>query len=213
MKRLYFYLILCTCLIHHNSFAERCTEVLDSTLPTVLESTIEGIEFRDNCTKYEYMHYYFNNKESAAELRCSTCRRGYSLITLSHFLDDIDTGANCEDNDRHAVVCAKPCDSSCVDDPSWSNDTGAVEVFFARYCKYKNKVCVTEDYYRCLPNYFGTPTENEDNCISCSIATNNSNSKADAGAESITECYLPANKTLTDNSGKYTYTEDCYYSN
>lgn len=32
-----------------------------------------------------------------------------------------------------------------------------------------------------------------------------------AGATSITDCFIPAGKTVSDETGSYIYTEDCYY--
>lgn len=36
---------------------------------------------------------------------------------------------------------------------------------------------------------------------------------SEAGATSITGCYIPAGTTGSDSTGGYTYAEDCYYSN
>lgn len=35
---------------------------------------------------------------------------------------------------------------------------------------------------------------------------------SEMGATEITECYIPAGTVMTDTTGTYTYTEDCYYS-
>lgn len=35
----------------------------------------------------------------------------------------------------------------------------------------------------------------------------------DAGATSMTECYMPANTSVTDWTGTYIFTSDCYYDN
>ncbi len=159
------------------------------------------------------MHYYQDGRETAAELRCTRCGFGYTLITLSHNTDDIDTGASCEDNDRYAVVCAAPCDSNCKSDTGWSNDSEGVEIMTDRYCAHSNKVCLETNFYQCAAGYFGSATDDTDNCTTCAAATGNNAAQSLAGAQKITECYLPSGSPFSDSIGSGKYTAKCYYTN
>ncbi|MBQ8255568.1 MAG: hypothetical protein IJY99_01210 [Alphaproteobacteria bacterium] len=70
--------------------------------------------------------------------------------------------------------------------------------------------CVAgETSYACVKNKYGSPTSATD-ANACQNCPPNSVT-ASHGAQSITECYLPAGTEYTDATGTYTYTEDCYY--
>jgi len=50
-------------------------------------------------------------------------------------------------------------------------------------------------------------------CARCPSSGGVYGTTADAGATSITSCYLSSGTTFSDNTGSGTYTSDCYYSN
>lgn len=62
--------------------------------------------------------------------------------------------------------------------------------------------------YKCESGYYGTPLNASSGCTKCP-----SPGTSAQGATSITQCYIPANTSLSDTTGSYTYTSDCYYSN
>lgn len=49
-------------------------------------------------------------------------------------------------------------------------------------------------------------------CLQCPSSGGIHGTTAGTGATSITECYIPANTSLSDTGGTYTYTQDCHYS-
>lgn len=77
------------------------------------------------------------------------------------------------------------------------------------YCEDGNMCSQLTFLYRCAAGYYGSPTSSLSGCTECpspgtSVAGSNT---------SKTDCYIPANTQLTDSSGTFTYTTNCYYSN
>jgi hypothetical protein len=64
---------------------------------------------------------------------------------------------------------------------------------------------VTE--YQCGANYYGTATNNSTSCTSCL-----NNGKKAVGNGDITDCYIPAGQEISDDTGKFTFDQDCHYS-
>ena len=84
-----------------------------------------------------------------------------------------------------------------------------VEVASTLNC-YVTCSCLIDDYeYYCEKNYWGTPTNGSSGCTACP----GGGLTESVAAESITECYLPANTNYEDSTGTYIFTDDCFYSN
>lgn len=62
--------------------------------------------------------------------------------------------------------------------------------------------------YRCAAGYYGSSTNGSSGCSKCP-----SPGTSDAGATSITSCYIKSGTTGTETNGTYIYTSNCYYSN
>lgn len=63
--------------------------------------------------------------------------------------------------------------------------------------------------YGCATNFYTTATSPSAS-MTCSACP--SSGKSAIGNTTITGCYIPANTDLTDTSGTYKYTSNCYYS-
>lgn len=75
-------------------------------------------------------------------------------------------------------------------------------------------VCETEwQYsYRCARGYYGNPTaSNPKVCVRCPTFDTIQGTTPDAGATQIGDCYLPSGSKLSDPTGQYEFSEDCYY--
>lgn len=71
------------------------------------------------------------------------------------------------------------------------------------YNAYAACQATTKTYTACKPGYYlsaGT-------CVACP----ESGTSADKNNSGITDCYIPADTTITDETGEYTYISDCYY--
>ncbi len=90
--------------------------------------------------------------------------------------------------------------------------------------------CTTRTEYRCAVGYYDANTTtfgtNASDCTKCPAPTDNISSAkfgagatSSAGAKGITSCYIPmatgnllSDITLTDESGTYSFTADCHYT-
>lgn len=59
----------------------------------------------------------------------------------------------------------------------------------------------------CLQGYY----KNGDSCSPCPDFGGTAGTTSGNGADSITDCYLPAGTSGSDATGSFTYTSDCYY--
>ena len=61
--------------------------------------------------------------------------------------------------------------------------------------------------YRCATGYWGKSTNGTSGCISCPAPGTST-----PPANYVIQCYVPKNTALSDNTGDYTFTNDCYYN-
>lgn len=74
----------------------------------------------------------------------------------------------------------------------------------------ENETCTSSNItYRCAAGYYGTTTNGTSGCTKCPTPGTST-----AGTNtSMTQCYIPAGTEMSDSSGTYIYTKNCYYSN
>lgn len=76
--------------------------------------------------------------------------------------------------------------------------------------------CDTVSTYRCGAGYYGKPTSETSGCNPCpNFDPNDTNPiiSSENPRTSITSCYIMPNKTMSDSTGSYTYTDGCFYKN
>ncbi|MBQ8367704.1 MAG: hypothetical protein IJX43_01425 [Alphaproteobacteria bacterium] len=73
--------------------------------------------------------------------------------------------------------------------------------------------CDTGYYGSALYSYTERYGDNFSGCYRCPSSGGVYGTTAGPGAISITECYLPAGTSFSDDIGSGTYSDDCYYSN
>ncbi|MDR2413139.1 MAG: hypothetical protein LBD50_02920 [Rickettsiales bacterium] len=66
-----------------------------------------------------------------------------------------------------------------------------------------NCSCTDAGYYK---NEYGS------NAYTCTICPNNPPATGAAGSTSIINCYIPANSLLSDATGSYLFSSNCFYS-
>lgn len=71
-----------------------------------------------------------------------------------------------------------------------------------------NGTCNGTTTLTCNKGYYGTST-----CARCPSSSGVYGTTASTGATSVTSCYIPANTTISDSTGKYVFTNNCYYTN
>lgn len=199
--------------------AEMCTTTSTNT-PTGTTPPVSR-NYIQNCISVSYTNYYFSATSSTAVYstpHCTQCMPGYSLITLDNS-GEASWTASCEDNNPTFTICAKPCDSTCVNDNDWWDDSDGVDVTTLRTCKYDGNVCVETNSYRCAYGYYGESFfgYNRPECTLCPVTQT---SYRQYGASNpdydtyITDCYIQKNKPyLKDSTGIYSCSENAYYKN
>lgn len=75
--------------------------------------------------------------------------------------------------------------------------------------------------YRCASGSYGNPTSSTSGCSRCPSVSSGSSGgmlimadygNSDAGATDITDCYAEADTQYSDSTGKFKFTDDCYYT-
>lgn len=126
--------------------------------------------------------------------------------------DVFQPNAACGDTTRvwydYCQNCTEAC-SWCTYDPDndpWS-DEGIYEERHTCWC-----ICGDggEDVeYRCAKGYYGT----EQDCTICPIFNGSEADSVPGENTSITDCFVPANMSATDEKGIAVYNRNCHYSN
>lgn len=126
---------------------------------------------------------------------CTSCPSGYELKQYTATSTEV---RGCTVN---YTLCVPSCPSECPS-PSWTNfGTGAQKRCETRSAPYK---CG----YRCATNYYGNANSSGKGCTTCP-----SGGSSVAGSTSVTNCYVPAGYNSSDSTGKWTYTQACFWSN
>lgn len=104
-----------------------------------------------------------------------------------------------------------PCPScSNCQSTSWTSLTADYEKRTVATCNCG--VCNTSTQYRCGEGYYGSSTNGTSGCNQCPMDGNTYGLSA-AGSTAKTSCYILSGESLSDSTGTFTYTSDCYYTN
>ena len=72
---------------------------------------------------------------------------------------------------------------------------------------------ITSNYYSCAKGYYGIAGTTASGCTRCPSLDSASATTPSYGSSATTSCYIPSGIDITDNSGTYTFTTNCYYKN
>lgn len=101
--------------------------------------------------------------------------------------------------------CKCPACTDCESDLDWVTISDGYQRKEVRECNCG--VCnVVLTGYQCAPGYWGRTSDGETGCEPCPTG-----GTSNAGSNSITECYIPADEVFPDTVGNYKFTSDCYY--
>lgn len=185
--------------------------VFDDSLPT---NVIR------NCSSYSDSCY------SGTRIRtCNTCNSGYTRtkqtatvptctgsITYYDCQSDGsggDGGDGGDTGDGEITDCAHLCDSCTTLSNRWMATLGSpgYESRTTKRCGPLTKCeCVSNTEYRCAAGYYGTPYfSGTKGCTKC---PGDGTSLADSNTK-ITDCYMTGG---SDDTGTFTYTSNCYYT-
>lgn len=119
-----------------------------------------------------------------------------------------------------SIVQCTPTGTSCSLCTSYSCDSGyyGTATSASAGCTVcpSNATCTggNDSTFLCDKGYYKSSTS----CSRCPSETNYDGTRiygttTDTGAISMTDCYMPKNTPITDWTGTYEFTSDCYYNN
>lgn len=156
---------------------------------------------------------------------CSSCPSGYSLESKSVTLLT-DNGGTCNTTYNTCVGsgtggggeddCDGTCDN-CNSDLVWRNVALGYQAYTTATCNEQTCFCSKKTTFRCAGGYYGNPPAiqmvgNYTGCDRCPDFGSSGAGASKAGSTKITQCYVSAGTTSADETGGYTYTQNCYYS-
>jgi len=149
---------------------------------------------------------------------CYKCKDGYKQVTKT------DTVGPC--SAAEYITCAEDTGGSTGGGDTGSCENGTctanndkwisagngyeanpVHACFGSECK------LMGTNYRCAAGYWGSSTNGTSGCDECPGLDSYHPGKSNPGNNTnITDCYIPKNINITDDTGTYHFTSDCKYS-
>lgn len=151
---------------------------------------------------------------------CTKCKDGY--IDQAEEVTDPDCPNTSKKN-----TCSMPCtdDSDCESlTTDWSSPLNGTQSKTTGTCTLNQ--CTTIQENRCVPGYYksnkilttcikcdaGYYCPDGTSKLSCAEKTGDSPATSAAGSDSISDCYVPANKTYQNSTGQFEFSAACYYN-
>lgn len=167
-----------------------------------------------NCTS-QNTKCYGNN----IVVSCDICKTGYTRTPQSATgpgCSNTITWYNCEYNSSGGGgdTCDGTCDN-CLSTSWTAADTGYQSRTKAT-CNTTTCKCSTSREYRCAAGYYGSPPAIQQigsltGCTRCPASGVRFGNSA-VGSTTITSCYLATGTGISDTTGTFTYTSNCYYT-
>lgn len=109
------------------------------------------------------------------------------------------------------------CDGTCDDCVStdWTPGLSGLETQTTATCNKLTCECTKIIDTRCQAGYYGSgrfTINGTDPCTICPSSGGIAGQSVTGSNTKITDCYIPANTSMSDGTGTYTYTNNCYYT-
>lgn len=204
------------------STTSRCEEISGSHIiaseDTSLTPTVSVDESCKRVTAVYYQTKYIGTGSTSTPMKktsCLECATGY--VAEPHSGNTL--GAVCRVtwySCKKASIATTPCEGLPCEDmtsSTYQSYSGTSTNHNLTRCDVSRNICL----YVCKKNYYARLTSVVGSPRTCSVcpSVGNNNVKGyttSYGADSITECYIPGNTDITDNTGTYRFTSNCYYS-
>lgn len=186
---------------------------LDDSLP---------VNVMRNCSNYSDSCY------SGTRIRtCTTCNSGYTrtqqTTTVSTCTGSITyydcqsdgSGGDGGDGDLDPIdpfpdLCDGTCDN-CISLPTWLPIIGSDghEQKTTKTCNTATCKCNSSTEYRCAAGYYGVSFLGRSGCTRCPSSGGVYGTSTAGSNTKITDCYMTSG---SDDTGTFTYTSNCYYT-
>lgn len=144
----------------------------------------------------------------------SVCPRGQSAKLPAGYTGSVTIGVQTQCNDTNSYSCK--CGMSTASKLSCASGYyGTPQYVYYRgdafsgcvKCPANTATC-SGTTFTCARGYY----KDGNKCTRCPSSDGVYGTTALSGATSITQCYIPSGSQMSDNTGTYTYTSNCYYS-
>ncbi len=191
-----------------------------ATCPTSTTAIVLDM-IHPSCTSYTTKCLYNSSNNQYLRYRsCNSCSDPFEIETqkLSDELaySSVCGTANFTTMTRNICTCGTQCDG-CGALSVWGGNAIAYETRTVYSCGYAtNCECKSSTEARCREGYYGSVTIAGvgvlNNCKRCPSSGGVYGTIAAGNGTAITSCYIPTTATLTDDTGAYGYTSNCYYT-
>ena len=164
-----------------------------------------------NCTTVKsttcYKPTYGTSVEVFKYTSCATCPDGFKIQSKTDL--NMCSGAGVTYND--CVPCNTNCLLACTS-TSWTTTNTKYQSRTYSTCNKCSGSCVNTTQYRCASGFYGSPTSTSSGCYDCPTE-NNLKGISTAGQNTyVTQCFYESGGIVTETSGFWKYTENCFYS-
>ncbi|MBQ8293850.1 MAG: hypothetical protein IJX89_00490 [Alphaproteobacteria bacterium] len=143
------------------------------------------------------------NCGTATYTDCNTCASGYTRSTETITISSTEsyTIGTCTRTLSPIEPITPTCPDLCPEN-TWTDYGNTQQI------RCNDELIIPACEYQCRAGYYGDGTT----CTRCPSSGGVYGTSA-AGSTAITSCYIPANSSMSDTTGTYTFTSNCYYSN
>lgn len=151
------------------------------------------------------------------------CNADYLVLESQNLSDESAFGTVCgvsfTTTTRNICTCGTQCDSCGAGiTPLWFSPETGYQSQIEYSCGLTTECeCTQSTKYRCDAGYYGTASYSQltgyRGCTRCPSSGGVYGTSTAGNGTEITSCYIPTTSTLTDDTGSYQYTSNCYYSN
>lgn len=159
-----------------------------------------------HCSSTSTNYYYADNVGTRyyKVTICTGCDSDYKITA------DQRTVGTCSFNVQYCDLCTA-C-TNCTS-TSWTTASNGINQSqtLAR-CEDKcTNTCSKTTYYRCLGGYYGTPTSTTTGCYVCPTSGGLTGTSVAGSNSKVENCYFPSGRSVTDSTGTYQFTSNCFY--
>ena len=121
----------------------------------------------------------------------------------------------------HATACpgvnltgCQQCKETCTNctSQSWTTTNTKYQKKVVASCDTCSGSCTKTTSYRCASGFYGSPTSTSSGCYDCPTENNLKGTSTAGYNTSVTQCFYESGGIVTETSGFWKYTENCFYS-
>lgn len=149
-----------------------------------------------------------------------TCASGYTGTASYRYSNGLNNFTGCTKNGGSS---GGDCDGTCTNCTStlWTDYATGYQNKTTATCNTVTCKCTKSTDYRCAAGYYKSGVirclgsiDGSASCSGCSRCPPSGGiyGSSAPGSTAITACYIPTDTSMSDSTGTYTYTSNCYYS-